>query len=319
MPPLFHSTPVTMRDDNRDQRWVFRRALPASLVLHLVIAALLIFGLPVSLSQPQKEQAMEVDLVPPPKPSAKAAVEPSPPMGESKPEKSERANVEKSSPTSNDAARHEPSPSVRPVFKFGEKDAGPRRSPAGNSAEDNSEPPTALRNPNKQDVAKPPALTAAEATKQTPQPAPGIPAPEMPAAEMPAPKKAAAANVQSALKLHEAKTLFSQAATGDPIATTAMGGVPRGVRAGRLCLTELREQLLHALPPFFPDILPSQGLNNGTIIEIPNAAFRADRQWYNLSFRCEVDTDATKVMSFAFNVGGPVPPSEWKRRGLPSQ
>ena len=98
-----------------------------------------------------------------------------------------------------------------------------------------------------------------------------------------------------------------------------MGGVPRGVRAGRLCLTELREQLLHALPPFFPDILPSQGLNNGTIIEIPNAAFRADRQWYNLSFRCEVDTDATKVMSFAFNVGGPVPPSEWKRRGLPSQ
>ena len=136
---------------------------------------------------------------------------------------------------------------------------------------------------------------------------------------MPAPKKAPAANVQSALKLHEAKTLFSQAATGDPIATTAMGGVSRGVRAGRLCLTELREQLLHALPPFFPDILPSHGLNNGTIIEIPNTAFRADRQWYNLSFRCEVDTDATKVMSFAFHVGSPVPRSEWKRRGLPSQ
>ena len=125
--------------------------------------------------------------------------------------------------------------------------------------------------------------------------------------------------MQGALKLQEAKTLFSQTATGDLTATTAMRDMPRGVRAGRLCLTELREQLLNALPPYFPDLLPSDRLKDGTVIEIPSAAFRANGQWYDLSYRCEVDTDATKVVSFAYRVGDPVPRSEWERRGLPSQ
>ena len=115
--------------------------------------------------------------------------------------------------------------------------------------------------PDKQQLAAPPALAAAGATDQAPQP--GAP-------EMPAPKPADAARFQeSATKLEAAKRLYSQAATGDPIATTAMADVPRGVRAGRLCVTELREQLLHALPPFFPDLLPFQGLDDGEVIEVP--------------------------------------------------
>ena len=199
---------------------------------------------------------------------------------------------------------------VRPVFQFGEKDAGPRKSPDGNSAEDGSASPTALRNPDKQELAGPPALAAAEAMNKVPQP--GAP-------ETPATKPTDAAKAEGAPKLPEAKTLFSQTATGDPIATTAMRDVPRGVRAGRLCVTELREQLLNALPPYFPDLLPSDRLEDGTVIEVPSAAFRANGQWYDLSFRCEVDTDATKVVSFAFRVGDPIPRSEWKRRGLPSQ
>ena len=143
-------------------------------------------------------------------------------------------------------------------------------------------------------------MTAVEATSQAPQP--GVP-------ETSSTKPIDAAKVRKPLKLQEAKTLFSQTATGDPMATTAMRDVPRGVRAGQLCLTELREQLLNALPPIFPDLLPSFGLEGGsTTIEVLSTAFRADRQWYDLSYRCEVDTDAMKVMSFAFHVGDPVPP-----------
>ena len=52
MPPMFRSTSLTMGNDIQDQRWVFWGALPASLILHLIIAALLVFGLPVSLAQP---------------------------------------------------------------------------------------------------------------------------------------------------------------------------------------------------------------------------------------------------------------------------
>ena len=311
MPPMFRSTRLTMRNDIRDQRWMFWGALPASLFLHLIIAALLVFGLPVSLLQPQKEEAISVELVPPPKPSGKAKVEPAPPAEKSKSGKSQEANVEIPPPTSDDAARQGPSPVLKPVFQFGEKDVGPRESPDGNSAEDGSPSPTALRKPDKQDLAEPPAVTAVEATSQAPQP--GVP-------ETSSTKPVDAAKVRKPLKLQEAKTLFSQTATGDPMATTAMRDVPRGVRAGQLCLTELREQLLNALPPYFPDLLPSFGLEGGsTTIEVLSTAFRANRQWYDLSYRCEVDTDAMKVVSFAYRVGDPVRRSEWKRRGLPSQ
>jgi hypothetical protein len=286
-----------MRDESRDQRWVFGWALPASFILHLLIVALLIFGLPVSLPQPQKEQAVTVDLVPPPEPSEKAEVEP-PPAAEA-PEKAREANDEMPS-ASDQPAQHGPLPMIRPVFQFGEKDAGPRQSPEGNSAEDGSMSP-AQRNPDEREVAEQPAAAGIEAANQAPTP-------EEPAAD-----------VQELPKLREAKRLFSQAPTGNPTATTAMAGIPRPIRAGRLCLTELRAQLLNASPPYFPDLLPSEWKNDGTTVDIPNTAFRASGQWYNLGYRCKVDADATKVVSFAFRVGEPVPRSEWKRRGLPSQ
>jgi hypothetical protein len=77
--------------------------------------------------------------------------------------------------------------------------------------------------------------------------------------------------------------------------------------------------LLHAAPPYFPDLLPSDRPKGGTVIDVPGTAFRAFGQWFDLSYRCEVDKDATRVVSFAFQVGNPVPRSEWARRKLPSQ
>lgn len=310
MPPLFHSTSMTMRDDIQDQRRVFGWSLPVSLGLHLVIAALLIFGLPVSLLQAQKEEAIAVDLVPPPEPSEKAKAEASPPAEESKPEKSQEAKVETPSPSSDDAARHEPSPVLRPVFRFGEKDAGPRESPAGSSAEEGSASPTAPREPDRQDHAEPPTLTADTELRQASQPA--VP-------EAPARKPAETAKAQTAVKLQKAKKLFSRAATGNSLATIAMGNLPRGVRAGQLCATELDAQLGNASPPYFPELVPRYQLDHGTVLEALGGAFRANGQWYNVSYRCEVDADATKVVSFAFRVGDQVPRSEWKRRGLPSE
>jgi hypothetical protein len=41
-------------------------------------------------------------------------------------------------------------------------------------------------------------------------------------------------------------------------------------------------------------------------------------EWYKLGDRCEVDAEATKVVSFAFDIGKPLTPEEWARRGLPS-
>ncbi|MER8725984.1 DUF930 domain-containing protein [Mesorhizobium sp. M1027] len=294
----FH-TPATMRNDIRDQRRVFGWALPTSIALHLLIVAFLLFGLPATLSQPGKEQAIAVDIVPPPKPPEKT--KPPSPAEPPKPEKPPEAKVE--TPASREVAAQ------RPVFQFGEKDAGPRKSLDGNSAEDGSEQPPAPQDPNNQDLAQPPAVTAVDGKDQAPPP--GAPQP-------PKPKPADVANVQKPLKLEEAKRLFSQAATDDPIATTAMKNVPRAVRIGQLCNTELAQQLVHASPPYFPDSLLEYRLKAGTVMNVASAPFPANGQWYDLSFRCEVDPDATKVVSFAFRVGNPVPRSEWKRRGLPA-
>ncbi|MER9564205.1 DUF930 domain-containing protein [Mesorhizobium sp. M0571] len=300
----FH-TPVTMKDDIWDQRRVFRWALPASLVLHLLAAALLLSALPVSPSQPQKEQAIGVDLVPPPKPSEKAKVEPPPLAEPPKPEKPREAKTP--APTSKDAARNAPQ---RPVFQFREKDAGPRKSLDGNSAEDGSQQPTAPQDPNKQDLAQAPDVTAVD--DKDPAPSPGASAPAKP-------KPADVTKGQKLLKLQQAKTLFSEAATGDPIATIAMAALPRGERVGQLCATELGGQLLHASPPYFFDSIPKYRLKEGTVLNVASAPFPVNGQWYDLSFRCEVDPDATKVISFGFRVGDPVPRSELKRRGLPAE
>ncbi len=117
--------------------------------------------------------------------------------------------------------------------------------------------------------------------------------------------------------LTEAKTLFSVDITEDPVARTAMGDLPREMRATQLCETELTEQLRNASPPRDPDFIPRSPLSSGTMLELRRTAFRADGQWYDLSFRCDINEEATKVVGFAFEIGSPVPRSEWKRRGFP--
>ncbi|MDW6020193.1 DUF930 domain-containing protein [Mesorhizobium sp. BAC0120] len=321
MPPTFHSTPVAMSEDMRDERRVFRWAMPASFVVHLVIAALLIFGLPVSLSEPQKDEAIAVDLVPPPKPPErpktepppkpqdKAKVEPAPSAQAPKPEKQQEAKVKTPPPTSNAPSPPPPSPAVRSVYQFGEKDAGPRESLDGNSAEEGPESPEPAPDPEKQDVAEPHVLTAVGVMNRASQA--GAP-------EAPTPKSADAVKMRQAVKLEKAKKLFSRTATGDPTGATAIGNLSRGKRASQLCHTELKYQLLNTSPPYFPELLPTYQPKDGTVIEITRGAFSAQGQWYEVSYRCEVDMDATKVISFAFHVGDPIPRSEWKSRRLPS-
>jgi hypothetical protein len=377
MPPGFHPTSVAMKGDISDQGWRLRWALPASFALHLLVAALLIFELPISLPQPQEEQAIAVDLVPPPEPPQKAQTELPPPAEQPKPPGPEQQAVEPAPPSGSDVSRPQTPPALRPVFQFGERDGGPRQSLDGNSAEDGSASPTPSPDPAEQTPAEPPTQTPAEAENETPPSetsetadatetprpeasetpdtkpddadgdraedasalaalsSPGNPdALEQPAetatepenevqlpetSETPSPRPAPAAPSRSGTRLQPAERLYSQSATGDRVATTAMGNVPRDVRGGRLCVTELREQLLRGSPPYFPDLLPSYPLTDGTVIDVSKAAFRVRGQWFDLHFRCEVDAGATKVVSFALRVGTPLPRSEWVRRGLPSQ
>ncbi|SFO56697.1 protein of unknown function [Mesorhizobium sp. NFR06] len=112
------------------------------------------------------------------------------------------------------------------------------------------------------------------------------------------------------------RKLYSPGATGNALAASSMEKVPRDQRIANLCANVLNQELQSA--DYSPKWLPTIPLKTGNVLNPPQAAFSTTTQWYDLSFRCEVDTDATRVLSFNFRVGGLVPPGEWTRRRFPS-
>lgn len=153
-----------------------------------------------------------------------------------------------------------------------------------------------------------------------------VPAPRDEAlkAEIAAAQPPQASEAQEAVKPAEkttmpsAKRLFSPEATDNPMAAIAMSGMSAGERAAELCNTELREQLRHGSPAYSPDVLPKPRLTGDNVIDVRAIGFRARQQWYDVSFHCEVDKDATRVVSFAHQVGGAIPKGEWRKRGFPA-
>ena len=324
-----------MKDEARERRRNLLWGIPASLIMHVLVAVLLVFGLPVPPQQPQEEQPVNVALVPPPdQPKPKPAPVPPPKPPEPKVEKPPEQKVEKPPPPQKQAQNPPPVDGLKPVFQFGDKDTGPRKSLDGASAQDSSPAPA------KDDNSKPPvapkpaedkssaAAEAHDADEQTAA-APTSPATvgdvgeiELPmSAEAPKPKPANAPKPgpskvsKSASRNHSSlpgvRRLFSQGATSDALATTAMDGVRRGQRAAMLCANALQQQLLDA--SYFPKWVPSIPLKAGNIVDGSDTAFSTTTAWYHLSFRCEVDTDATRVLSFDFRVGAEIPRSEWPR------
>jgi hypothetical protein len=388
-----------MKDETFERRRTLLWALPASLILHVLIAAFLIYGLRTPPEQPQEEQPVNVSLVPPPDPP-KLKPAPAPPPQKPEAQKPPEPKVEKPPEQNVEKPPAPEKPSkievLKPVFQFGDKDTGPRKSLDGASAQDDSPPPA------KDDVSKPPvapkdAETKAAASRdsgdstnvdQNPATAPkdteptqavkkqaqdignqeadkqeagahdadkeaAAPATPLTAADgdseielpmlaqapetrpenapktspakvskaggrrasRPSPTDVAVARSRAYSGLPGVRKLYSQGTTGDAFATTSTAGVPRDQRAATLCASALQQQLLDA--SYFPELIPSVPLKVGNILDAPDVAFRTTTTWYHLGFRCEIDTNATSVLSFTFRVGPAIPPDEWVRLGLP--
>jgi hypothetical protein len=231
------------------------------------------------------------------------------------------------------------------VVQFGEKDAGPRVSENGDAAEEAARPPEQAEPDVAESEQPKPSEDKRALIAEAP---PGSPLPDdvkPPEIDMGAanPRQNAQSNgaapdatrmeivtsppATSAVKpdpsapsstkapaLKEVKTLFSRSATNERIATVTMDGLSRGERAGELCGTELKQQLRAA--SYNPEILPKQRFQ-GTLLQTPYVGFRSNGQWYDVSFNCLIDENATKVLSFALDIGPPVPRNEWRKRGFP--
>lgn len=263
----------------------------ASAFTHAIILALLFVELPHSTLESKEPKSIQVELVPPKEkkpqeqqPKSKLAVKPT-------------SDLEKT--TTGDQATVKPPKTLRPVYKFGEKDAGSSKRVNGVAAIEAKA------------ASKPP--TEKPAKKQD-TPKQIINVPKVPMSNT----VAVSATAPKPLKPDKtSKKVRSQPDNESPVAITAMGAMPRGIRAGKLCITELRHQLNNSHPPYWPDLLPSYQLGKGNILQVRKGAFRANARWYNLKFRCEIDEAATGVVSFGFEVGAPVPRDEWPGRGLP--
>ena len=358
-----------MKDETVERRRTLLWALPASLILHALVTAFLVYGLPSTPQKPQDEQAVNVELVPPPdQPKPKPVPTPSPKKPEA--EKPPEPKVEKPPEQKAEKPPAPENPSkievLKPVFQFGDKDTGPRKSLDGASAQDNAPPPA------KDDDSKPPVVPKDAETKAAASPDSGesakvdqkpaaaakdieptqdaaAPATPLTAAggdgeiELPTSAQAPQARPENAPKsakvskpvIDDAKTpssadvvaaraysglpgvrkLYSKGATGSAFATTAMDGMTRDQRVDNLCASAMQQQLLDA--SYFPDLVPRIPVKTGNVFDVPNATFHAQGRWYWLSFRCESDTDATKVLSLNLRVGAAIPPDEQARLGLP--
>jgi len=335
MPPLFRSTSLGMKDGEtprQGREWLW--GLPASVILHALIFSLLVYGLTKSPDRPKDDQAVDVSLVPAPEPpKPKPAPEPAR-KGPEKPQKTAEKPPppEKAPENPPEQQKQQPNPppaaEARPVFQYGDKDAGPRKSPDGSSAQDSA------KSPDKADDSTPPV--AAKEAEQPKDPAKQPDGAEVPLAatggdnDVALPATADApehrpANVaqeagisvaksgpQGDSKLPGARRLSSQEATKDELAAAAIAGLPRNIRGAALCSSALRQQLLDG--SYSPLDVPAFSLEAGNVIECPRSAFSTQRaRWYRLSFRCEVDGNATKVVSLTYHVGTPIPPREMNR------
>jgi len=118
--------------------------------------------------------------------------------------------------------------------------------------------------------------------------------------------------------LKRAARLYSREILSDPSAQASMIGVPRSARINTLCMTEMRAQILAENPSRAPDYLPRFPRASGTVLQPRQAAFRSRGQWYDFTFRCEVDRAASRVENFSYRLGRAIPPADWARRRLPT-
>jgi len=360
----------------RDLLW----AWPASLILHgLLVAVLIAYSQPKLAQQPQ-EEAVKVTLVPPPEQPKPKPVPPPPakdPAAEKPPEPKQVPAPEAQQPK---PAQIEV---LKPVFRFGDKDAGSGKTPETSSVQDTqpspakveeSKPPSeeqpdsakqataAKENESAKDVeietstedvgtqeadrqeglmdgadtrtATAPAPLGAvgndaeialPALAKAPQPRPmDVPKPSSTKISKPGSAGARASNLGNAEAatsqpfsgLPGVRRLQSQGATGAATSTTAMAGVPRDKRAAQLCASALQRRLVDA--SYSPDLVPLIPLKRGNVLDVPEAAFRTRTAWHAVSFRCEVDAEATAIRSLSFRVGATIPPDQWARLGLPA-
>ncbi|OWO96180.1 hypothetical protein B5E41_05895 [Rhizobium esperanzae] len=342
-----------------EQRPEIRWGVGASVLLHVPLIALLIFGLPKIEPKPPEDESVKVELVPPPeekKPEEKKPEkppEPKPPEQAKKQPPPSPPPPPAPPPPPSDAVKPEPSTPMQSIShsvpEFADKDTAPeqkeqalpRHADAPKPSIADVKPasaPVEPPQPEKSEVSKTmpaanavpqdielPQVQIAEVNAEKTEPdgvrldeaRTNLEQAEHPKETAPTPPVTAEAKVSKSEELTEAKILYSEKATADPMIRNAIKNLPRAARINVLCQTELQQQLIHAPEGYKPDFLPSfPRVSKGNILNGTGGAFQSSGWWYDVTLICQVDNDARKVISFRFDVGDKIPKSQWKSRGF---
>ncbi|WP_425107146.1 DUF930 domain-containing protein [Ancylobacter sp.] len=178
------------------------------------------------------------------------------------------------------------------------------------------------------------ALRAVPAPVVSPAPVPSSPAaealPRVGAAPPPVPSPAVPSRVPSAKStthpemIRPARMLSEQA-----LDSPRSRGLRRELarlgeedRLAQLCDLEAMEQIHVWRPEFQPDRLVDYASGDtsleGAVFTAKGGAFRSQRHWYEVSYRCELDPPLRKVVGFAFHVGAAIPREDWASYNLPA-
>jgi hypothetical protein len=122
-----------------------------------------------------------------------------------------------------------------------------------------------------------------------------------------------------------ATAMLSQAALAHPQSRAmrvALGQMEEETRLEQLCDIEAMAQIAAHLQVFKPDRIVAYAKAEmklmRNILIADGAAFRSNRIWYALTFKCELSKDRQMVQAFEFSVGNAIPRRDWERYSLPS-
>jgi Domain of Unknown Function (DUF930) len=176
-----------------------------------------------------------------------------------------------------------------------------------------SPPPAVLPAPDRRDdsseaTPRPAAPAEPETASREPLPPPSV---------MPKPVTPGPPELTQASELYSAKTLASPRSRK---AREMLGTLSGGERNLQLCNLEALEQVNRLRPGSKPDLVAPYAMKpekiSGNSVEVEGGAVRAKRNWFNLRFRCEVDTAGKTVTAFAFAIGDAIPRDMWQERNL---
>ncbi|WEX74617.1 DUF930 domain-containing protein [Sinorhizobium numidicum] len=300
-----------------ETRW----GLPTSVALHLAIAFLLLFRLPEEPPRPPEERNINVELVPPPKPE------------ERPPQKRDKSTAERprSQPQALESAsakpnREKPAPQLPPAAPKGIEGARPSETspPQPSQTAGDARPALAeLRADTEQTDKAPSVEKSSDAASALREASAGDKKPLPKVEKMDnAPEPAGVKLERQSSELVAARELYSEDSLSDPHVRQAIGQLPPKKRILQLCSIEALEQVRRQRPGAYPDMLvpygPSGGFISKSALKANGGAFRSQAKWYDIDFRCEVDTDKLSVVSFSFAIGNLVPSDQWNARRLPT-